>query len=105
MNVTVNKDVLQGKWKQMKGKVKQQWGKLTDDQLNQINGSYEELAGLRKMITDEGLVLEAIENFLPVFWSDILLRNKGIFNYSGPRLSTFRADTYFRSGCFNTAQR
>ncbi len=30
----------------MKGKVKQQWGKLTDDQLNQINGSYEELAGL-----------------------------------------------------------
>ena len=46
MNVTVNKDVLQGKWKQMKGKVKQQWGKLTDDQLNQINGSYEELAGL-----------------------------------------------------------
>lgn len=46
MNVTVNKDVLYGKWKQMKGKVKQQWGKLTDDQLNQINGSYEELAGL-----------------------------------------------------------
>jgi uncharacterized protein YjbJ (UPF0337 family) len=46
MNVTVNKDVLQGKWKQMRGKVKQQWGKLTDDQLDQINGSYEELAGL-----------------------------------------------------------
>lgn len=35
--------------------------------------TYEELAGLRKMITDEGLVLEGIENFLPVFWSDILL--------------------------------
>ena len=35
--------------------------------------SYEELSGLRKMINDEGLALEAIENFLPVFWSDVLL--------------------------------
>jgi mannonate dehydratase len=35
--------------------------------------TYEELIGLRKMINDEGLELEAIENFLPVFWSDILL--------------------------------
>jgi mannonate dehydratase len=35
--------------------------------------TYEELAALRKLINDEGLELEAIENFLPVFWSDILL--------------------------------
>lgn len=35
--------------------------------------TYEELVGLRKMINAEGLELEAIENFLPVFWSDILL--------------------------------
>jgi mannonate dehydratase len=35
--------------------------------------TYEELAGLRKMVNAEGLELEAIENFLPVFWSDILL--------------------------------
>ena len=35
--------------------------------------TYDELTSLRKMINDEGLVLEAIENFLPVFWSDILL--------------------------------
>lgn len=35
--------------------------------------TYEELRDLRKMINDEGLELEAIENFLPVFWSDILL--------------------------------
>ena len=35
--------------------------------------SYEELVSLRKMINDEGLALEAIENFLPIFWSDILL--------------------------------
>jgi len=35
--------------------------------------TYEELSSLRKMINAEGLELEAIENFLPVFWSDILL--------------------------------
>ena len=46
MNVTLNKDILQGKWKQMRGKVKKQWGKLTDDQLNQIDGTYDQLAGL-----------------------------------------------------------
>src|SRR5258706_13210205 len=46
MTVTLNKDVLQGKWKQIRGKVKQQWGRLTDDQLNQISGYYDEVAGL-----------------------------------------------------------
>jgi uncharacterized protein YjbJ (UPF0337 family) len=46
MNVTMNKDVLQGKWKQIRGQVKQRWGKLTDNQLNQISGQYEELVGL-----------------------------------------------------------
>ena len=35
--------------------------------------TYEELSSLRKMINAEGLELEAIENFLAVFWSDILL--------------------------------
>ena len=35
--------------------------------------SFEELVELRKLINDAGLELEAIENFLPVFWSDVLL--------------------------------
>jgi uncharacterized protein YjbJ (UPF0337 family) len=46
MSVTINKDVLQGKWKQARGKVKQQWGRLTDNELDQISGYYDELAGL-----------------------------------------------------------
>jgi len=41
-----NKDVLQGKWKELRGQVKQTWGMLTDDQLDRISGRYEELAGL-----------------------------------------------------------
>lgn len=42
----MNRDVLEGKWMQVKGKVKQQWGRLTDDELDVINGRYDELAGL-----------------------------------------------------------
>jgi len=32
-------------WHQIKGKVKEQWGKLTDDDLTQIEGNSEQLAG------------------------------------------------------------
>jgi uncharacterized protein YjbJ (UPF0337 family) len=35
-----------GNWKQAQGKVKQKWGKLTDDDLTQINGQREQLEGL-----------------------------------------------------------
>ncbi len=38
-------DILKGKWHEMKGKVKQQWGKLTDDDITRINGSVEMLSG------------------------------------------------------------
>jgi uncharacterized protein YjbJ (UPF0337 family) len=37
---------VEGNWKQVKGTVKQQWGKLTDDDLTQINGSQEKLEGI-----------------------------------------------------------
>jgi uncharacterized protein YjbJ (UPF0337 family) len=36
---------MEGTWHQLKGKVKQQWGKLTDDDLKQLEGRGEELAG------------------------------------------------------------
>lgn len=40
-----NKDVFQGKWTEIKGKLRQQWGKLTDDDISQMQGTYEELEG------------------------------------------------------------
>jgi len=46
MNASFNKDVLEGQWRQVKGKAKQQWGKLTDDELDRISGKYDELVGL-----------------------------------------------------------
>ena len=36
---------VEGNWKQIKGKVKEQWGKLTDDDLDQINGRRDQLEG------------------------------------------------------------
>lgn len=41
----MNWDRIEGKWAQMKGSVKQQWGKLTDDDLDYIAGSREKLVG------------------------------------------------------------
>lgn len=41
----MNWDRIEGAWREYKGKAKQQWGKLTDDDLDQIEGSREELAG------------------------------------------------------------
>ena len=38
-------DRVEGDWKQIKGKVQQQWGKLTDDDLDVIEGKRTELAG------------------------------------------------------------
>lgn len=46
MNVTFNRDVMVGKWKQVRGKAKQTWGKLTDNDLDRITGRFDELAGL-----------------------------------------------------------
>ena len=41
----MNWDRIEGNWKQLSGKVRQQWGKLTDDDLDLIDGRREELAG------------------------------------------------------------
>jgi uncharacterized protein YjbJ (UPF0337 family) len=41
----MNWDQIEGKWKQLKGSAKQQWGKLTDDDLTRISGKKDELVG------------------------------------------------------------
>jgi uncharacterized protein YjbJ (UPF0337 family) len=41
----MNTDQAQGKWKQFRGKVKEQWGKLTNDDLDVISGKSDQLAG------------------------------------------------------------
>lgn len=41
----MNSDRTAGSWKQIKGKVKEQWGKLTDNEIDQLEGKSEQLAG------------------------------------------------------------
>ena len=41
----MNKDIIEGNWKQLKGKVQQKWGELTDDDFDVIAGKRTELAG------------------------------------------------------------
>ena len=41
----MNWDRIEGNWKEFMGKAKQQWGKLTDDDLTYINGRRDELSG------------------------------------------------------------
>lgn len=41
----MNKDELQGKWRQLRGHIKAKWGQLTDDELDQIAGNYDILVG------------------------------------------------------------
>jgi len=41
----MNRDTMEGNWKQLKGKVREQWGKLTDDDLDQAAGKRDQLVG------------------------------------------------------------
>jgi uncharacterized protein YjbJ (UPF0337 family) len=42
----MNKDILEGQWKQIQGQAKAWWGKLTDDDLERAAGKFDVLAGL-----------------------------------------------------------
>ena len=41
----MNRDTFKGQWTTLKGKIRQQWGKVTDDDLAQIEGNAEQLIG------------------------------------------------------------
>jgi uncharacterized protein YjbJ (UPF0337 family) len=41
----MNWDIVKGNWKQFRGRVKEQWGDLTDDDLDRIDGKREQLVG------------------------------------------------------------
>jgi uncharacterized protein YjbJ (UPF0337 family) len=58
---------LEGNWKQMKGKVKEQWGNLTDDDLNVINGQREQLEG--KIQERYGIQKDRVKQQVDDWWS------------------------------------
>jgi uncharacterized protein YjbJ (UPF0337 family) len=42
----MDENVLKGKWKQLRGKVQERWGELTNDELDQIQGERDQIVGL-----------------------------------------------------------
>ncbi len=42
----MNNDILEGKWKQLQGQAREWWGKLTDDDLKQVGGKFDQFVGL-----------------------------------------------------------
>lgn len=61
----MNWDQVAGDWKQLKGKIKEKWGKLTDDELNTIEGNRDRLAG--KLQEKYGIAKEEAEKQLHEF--------------------------------------
>ncbi|MDR3584131.1 putative stress response protein [Candidatus Desulfosporosinus infrequens] len=42
----MNEDIFKGKWKELKGSVKEKWGDLTDDDVTAVEGKTEKLVGI-----------------------------------------------------------
>ncbi|HUF38149.1 MAG TPA: CsbD family protein [Anaerolineales bacterium] len=62
----INEDILKGKWTQFRGTMRETWGKLTDDDLDQIAGRWEQLVGTiqEKYGYTREEAEEQVENFM-----------------------------------------
>jgi len=58
----MNEDQVAGNWKQFKGKIREQWGKLTDDDLDVVAGKRDQFIG--RIQERQGVVKEEAENQL-----------------------------------------
>jgi uncharacterized protein YjbJ (UPF0337 family) len=61
----MNWDQLEGKWKQYSGKVREKWGKITDDDLTVVHGKRDQLIG--KIRERYGIVKEDAEKLVDEF--------------------------------------
>jgi len=58
----ITRQELEGQWNQVKGRVQERWGQVTDDELRQVRGSTDQLVGVIQERTGESR--QAIEDFL-----------------------------------------
>jgi len=68
----MNKDIMNGKWKQMRGKAKEEWGKFTDHDLEKFEGKREQLVGLVQ--EKYGYSKEKAAQNVDLFWKKINIR-------------------------------
>lgn len=64
----MNWDIIEGKWTQLKGSVKEKWGELTDDDLDQAAGKRDKIAG--KLQEKYGWTKEEAEKEVDSFFAD-----------------------------------
>ena len=69
----MNDDILEGNWKQIKGQVKETWGRLTDDEMQQIEGHRDRLVGIlqEKYGYTQQEAKDSINDFLDQFEEDL----------------------------------
>lgn len=65
----MNKNTLKGQWSQVKGKVKEKWGDLTDNDLTYIDGKRDQLVG--RVQERYGLAQEEAERQVSAFETDL----------------------------------
>lgn len=64
----MNWDIVEGKWAQLKGAVKEKWGDLTDDELTQVEGKKDKIAGILQ--EKYGLTKDEADKHLDDFFKD-----------------------------------
>jgi uncharacterized protein YjbJ (UPF0337 family) len=65
----MNQDILEGNWKQLSGRIKELWGRLTDDEIDQIMGRRDVLAG--KLQERYGYTRQEAENAIRQFTENL----------------------------------
>lgn len=65
----MNRDEFEGKWTQFRGKVKEQWGRLTDDDLDVIKGKRDQLVG--KIQERYGMAREEADRAVREWWDRV----------------------------------
>ena len=80
----MNWDRIEGNWKQFKGKVKEQWGKLTDDDLDRIAGKRDQLVG--KIQERYGIAKDEAEKQVDSWTRNMITRHRlAVFLQRGAR--------------------
>lgn len=80
----MNNSVSKAKWNQVKGKVKERWGKLTNDEITVINGEIDQLVG--KIQEKYGVEKEKVEKDVREWYRQHISREKRSGKKSAPGL-------------------
>lgn len=91
----MNSQQLQGRWNQVKGQLKEKWGQLTDDDLQQFNGNADQLVGVIQRRTGDTRqqIEQAVEQMLSDSSSMVSRATEAATEYANAASEQFR-NTY-----------